>query len=198
MSDEKIDPRFRDLMDCESKDLDAGRITTRWHGIENKIDHGLSLIQDEAKVKALKRGLFASAHEGFGVIAEEVAELLEAIRSNDIKRIRAEAVQVSAAGLVLVATLALWDNVPEKIKEEIEQADINELSDLLTVCAIYVPSETIREWTLEERDAVEDWAGATHLAASDNDIEVPEMPECLARVLIKPKGERGGYPIKGE
>ena len=41
-------------------------------------------------------GSFKSAHEGYGVLAEEVAELLDAIRANDRDGIEREAVQVAA------------------------------------------------------------------------------------------------------
>ena len=41
-------------------------------------------------------GQFRSSHEGFGVLAEEVSELLDAIRANDHRWIQREAIQVSA------------------------------------------------------------------------------------------------------
>ena len=50
-------------------------------------------------------GPFRSAHEGFGVLAEEVAELLGAIRSNDGARITAEAVQVSAVAARIATSM---------------------------------------------------------------------------------------------
>jgi NTP pyrophosphatase (non-canonical NTP hydrolase) len=42
-----------------------------------------------------------SAHESFGVLSEEVAELLEAIRSNKSESVREEAIQVAAVALRL-------------------------------------------------------------------------------------------------
>lgn len=44
-------------------------------------------------------GPFTSAHEGYGVLAEEVAELLDAIRANDREAVGREACQVSAVAL---------------------------------------------------------------------------------------------------
>jgi hypothetical protein len=55
-----------------------------------------ALWEDEKQTAEHKYGPFASAHEGYGVLAEEVAELLEAIHKRDIYRIVMESVQVSA------------------------------------------------------------------------------------------------------
>ncbi len=41
-------------------------------------------------------GPFSSAHESLGVLLEEIAELMEAIRGNVLENIRIEAIQVSA------------------------------------------------------------------------------------------------------
>lgn len=41
-------------------------------------------------------GPFKSSHEAYGVLAEEMAELLDAIRANASEAVRAEAIQVSA------------------------------------------------------------------------------------------------------
>lgn len=49
-------------------------------------------------------GAFHGPHEGFGVIAEEIDELLEAIRSNDRRRVHDEAMDVAVAALWLVAS----------------------------------------------------------------------------------------------
>ena len=57
----------------------------------------------------LKYGPFASAHEGYGVLAEEVAELLEAIRSNDRESVQIEACQVSAVAWRLALSLNQTD-----------------------------------------------------------------------------------------
>lgn len=46
-------------------------------------------------------GPLTSSHEGYGVLAEEVAELLDAIRANDREAVEKEACQVSAVALRL-------------------------------------------------------------------------------------------------
>ena len=46
-------------------------------------------------------GPYTSSHEGYGVIAEEMAELLTAIRSNDMNAIYREACDVAAAAAKL-------------------------------------------------------------------------------------------------
>jgi len=58
-------------------------------------------IRSEANAAKVKYGLFASTHEAYGVLAEEVSELLDAIRMNDLEMIQAEAVQVSAVAMRL-------------------------------------------------------------------------------------------------
>ena len=50
-----------------------------------------------------KYGDFTSTHEAYGVLAEEVAELLESIRQNLVVPIAQEARQVSAVALRLAA-----------------------------------------------------------------------------------------------
>ena len=47
---------------------------------------------------------FASAHEGYGVIAEEVAELLDAIRANDPEEIKKESMDVAVSAMWLWAS----------------------------------------------------------------------------------------------
>jgi NTP pyrophosphatase (non-canonical NTP hydrolase) len=46
-------------------------------------------------------GPFTSTHEGYGVLAEEVAELFEAVRANSLQATRREALQVAAVALRL-------------------------------------------------------------------------------------------------
>lgn len=50
-------------------------------------------------------GAFWSGHEGLGVVAEEYHELVEALRSNDRRRVRDEAMDVAIGCLWLVASL---------------------------------------------------------------------------------------------
>ena len=60
-----------------------------------------TLVLTEARQAEFIYGPPTSAHEAYGVLAEEMAELLDAIRANDLDAIRAEAVQVSAVALRL-------------------------------------------------------------------------------------------------
>ena len=59
-------------------------------------------------------GPFSSAHEGYGVLAEEVAELLDAIRSNTDVVVQIEACQVAAVATRLA--LSLCDENEETLK----------------------------------------------------------------------------------
>lgn len=59
----------------------------------------LKAVVDESEAAAAKYGEFTSTHEAYGVLAEEVAELLDAIRSNKRFAIQREAIQVAAVAL---------------------------------------------------------------------------------------------------
>jgi hypothetical protein len=61
----------------------------------------LPSIRAEADRAHERYGMFASTHEALGVIVEEYTELITAIQGNRMDRIRAEAIQVSAAALRL-------------------------------------------------------------------------------------------------
>lgn len=44
----------------------------------------------------------------------------------------------------------------------------------------------VRSWALEERRAAEEWAGAVHLRASDNNrVKVPPRPDFLSRPWVR-------------
>ncbi len=62
-------------------------------------------IDEEMREAQVKYGPFTSAHEGYGVLAEEVAELLDAIRSNCDVVVQMEACQVAAVAWRLAASL---------------------------------------------------------------------------------------------
>lgn len=55
----------------------------------------------EAEAAQAKFGDFTSSHEALGVLAEEMAELVEAIRLNSLEDMRHEAIQVSAVAMRL-------------------------------------------------------------------------------------------------
>lgn len=180
------------LLEREKLDLASGRSTTRWDNIGGKLDLGLSLVEDEAKTKAMERGLPVSSHEGYGLIAEEVAELLDAIRSNDHKAILTEAVQVAAAGLVLVGTLILWEpkEIPPQTLEAMRDKEISEVADTLAACGLSVPRETIERWSFLQRVKVKEYAETLYFKQSADAVEVPPTPEELTDVILKTKTDR--------
>ncbi|GAF89525.1 unnamed protein product [marine sediment metagenome] len=57
--------------------------------VDNRIDNEIRKADD-------RYGAFTSTHEGFGVLAEEVTELLYAIRDNDLLAVERESIQVAA------------------------------------------------------------------------------------------------------
>lgn len=69
--------------------------------INDSIEVEARNVIDEALRAHERYGDFTSTHEAFGVLAEEVAELLDAIKANKSKSIAAEARQVSAVSLRL-------------------------------------------------------------------------------------------------
>lgn len=73
------------------------------------------MVLDEVSGANEKYGELRSTHEGYGVLAEEVAELLEAIHCNDPHRVRTESVHVAAVALRLVEIChtALSGEAPE-------------------------------------------------------------------------------------
>ena len=69
--------------------------------IEDGIARECDRVATESIMAAKKYGDFTSTHEAFGVLAEEVAELLLAIHENKITRVEREARQVAAVALRL-------------------------------------------------------------------------------------------------
>lgn len=52
-------------------------------------------------------------------------------------------------------------------------------AELLGLVGIVVAPAIVADWTDAQVEQAEDYAGAAHLLASDNDIEVPPLPEFL-------------------
>ena len=73
-------------------------------------------VSDEAAKAHERYGHFHSSHEGFGVLDEEVAELRDAIRANDIDAIRREAIQVSAVALRIAMATECADFIKRSTK----------------------------------------------------------------------------------
>jgi hypothetical protein len=68
-------------------------------------DDLVSFLLRECGDAERRYGPFTSTHEGYGVLAEEVAELLDAIRSNIPDTVRIEAIQVAAVALRIAESL---------------------------------------------------------------------------------------------
>ena len=60
-------------------------------------------LSEEMVDAQTRYGPFASSHEGYGVLMEEVAELLDAIRANRPALVAHEAIQVAAVALRLAS-----------------------------------------------------------------------------------------------
>src|SRR2546425_12748778 len=71
------------------------RLNSEWDGPV------LREVCAEAEAAEARYGSFTSTHEAFGVLSEEVAELLQAIRANALESVRTEAIQVAAVALPL-------------------------------------------------------------------------------------------------
>ena len=95
------------LMDLLSQFKSAVYVRTarrdRWN-LPSEVDRITDIIERAGKA-AWRYGDFASTHEAYGVLAEEVAELLDAIRSNDAESIRDEAVDVAAVAYRLASVI---------------------------------------------------------------------------------------------
>ena len=64
-----------------------------------KADPSASLLESlirEADAAEVNWGPFRSTHEAYGVLKEELDEMFDAIRADDIDHARAEAIQVAA------------------------------------------------------------------------------------------------------
>jgi hypothetical protein len=68
--------------------------------------------------------------------------------------------------------------------EWMRERDPRILADLLSLVCVTVTPEQVASWSSEQYDRAERWAGATHLAASDNDdVVVPPRPEFIDAYL---------------
>lgn len=56
-----------------------------------------------------------------------------------------------------------------------------ELSNLLSLVGVPVPTITVNAWSSKQFDAALRWAAATHMSASDHDIPIPDRPDFLPK-----------------
>ena len=68
---------------------------------DGSIEHLLPALIEEARRGWQRYGNYNSTHEGLGVLTEEFAELVDAIRSNQPEEIGREAIQVAAVAIRL-------------------------------------------------------------------------------------------------
>lgn len=64
--------------------------------IKDEIEEILGVVRTELYAATAKFGPFNSAHEGYGILKEEVDELWDDVKANDIDHAKLEAVQVAA------------------------------------------------------------------------------------------------------
>lgn len=69
----------------------------------------IGAVRAECEKAGQRYGEFHSTHEGLGVLAEEIDELMEAIRSNRRFPIQREAIQVAAVAIRLANALEIGD-----------------------------------------------------------------------------------------
>jgi NTP pyrophosphatase (non-canonical NTP hydrolase) len=65
------------------------------------------LVATEIGYADAKYGPFTSTHEGYGVLAEEVGELLKAIQSNNLTDVQRESCQVAAVAQRIALSLTV-------------------------------------------------------------------------------------------
>jgi NTP pyrophosphatase (non-canonical NTP hydrolase) len=70
----------------------------------------MDAVLGEAKRARDRYGDFTSTHEAYGVLAEEVSELLDAIRANELDSVEKEAIQVAAVAMRLARQCATPSN----------------------------------------------------------------------------------------
>lgn len=64
--------------------------------VELRIDRALAAVRSELLRAIGTFGAFGSGHEGYAVMLEELDELWDQVKANDLEAARAEATQVAA------------------------------------------------------------------------------------------------------
>ena len=67
-------------------------------------------------------------------------------------------------------------------REAVTEIDSDTLSSLLSLVCLKVSEDEIETWSSEQKEQAFEYASAVHLAASDNDCEIPDKPEFLPEV----------------
>lgn len=82
-------------------------MSTGWQGWQDPMGDTGRELAEEARRADTRYGPFTSTHEALGVLTEEVDELRDAIRANDLEAVAREALQVAAVAIRLRASLAV-------------------------------------------------------------------------------------------
>ncbi len=72
-------------------------------------DYAAQLVAEANRAERLHGG-WADAHHAYGVLCEEVDELWDAIKADDLSHARLEAVQVGAMALRFLRESERWEN----------------------------------------------------------------------------------------
>jgi hypothetical protein len=118
--------------------------------------------------------------EALGLDAGKVASLT--IRSAPSDLVRVDVEQYVLKGGLLLQELRRYElkELPTEQAEEPWERDNDATRDLLGLHGYDVPPAFIESWTDEQVRAVDEWAAAEHLRASDNDdVQVPPRPSCI-------------------
>lgn len=70
--------------------------------MEDDLNLALKMVSDELRCATEKFDKFNSAHEGYAVTLEELDEVWEAIKNNDIIKAKIEMIQVAAMAIRFV------------------------------------------------------------------------------------------------
>lgn len=75
---------------------------------EKRIDAVMACVRRELIRATEKHGPMRSGHEGYGIMAEEFAELLDELRANNRDNAVLEAIQIAAMGARFALDLSPW------------------------------------------------------------------------------------------
>lgn len=64
-------------------------------------------------------------------------------------------------------------------KHKCDPCPLDVLQDILGMVDVQVDVETIKGWTVDQRNEAQKWAGKLHMRAADNVVRVPPRPDFL-------------------
>lgn len=90
--------------------------------------------------------------------------------------------QCPKCGKWLVPLKAEWvGGVPiaPQRKHKCDPCPLDVLQDILGMVDVQADMETIKGWTVDQRNEAQKWAGKVHMRAADNIVRVPPRPDFL-------------------